>query len=74
MLPRPEASIDEEVWRQAEQLRTENTEVLSEPRAFTRLLTGLRSPRLTRAKLTSHPLFGALAHAPFAAVLERASG
>ncbi|MCP3962880.1 MAG: RecQ family ATP-dependent DNA helicase [bacterium] len=71
--PLPEAAVDDEVWRQASELRAEHAEVLEEPRAFARLLTGLRSPRITRAKLAKHPLFGALAHVPFSAVLERAS-
>ncbi len=72
LLPRPETAIDDDVWRQAAEVRQEHSEVLAEPRAFSRFLTGLSSPRASRARLGRHPLFGALAHVPFASVLERA--
>ncbi len=72
LLPRPDAEIDDDLWKQAEAARAENAEVLTEPRAFTRFLTGLTSPRASRARLGGHPLFGSLAHVPFADVLERA--
>jgi hypothetical protein len=55
-------------------LRRENPDLskaLAGPRAFTRFLTGLSSPRQTRGKLKSHPLFGAFANVPFAEVLRR---
>ncbi len=74
LLPRPEATIDGDLWRRAEEFRAEHPEILAEPRAFTRFLTGLSSPRASRARLGGHPLFGALAHVPFAGVLERATG
>ena len=64
--------IDAEVWRQALALREQRGDVLREPRALTRFLCGLSSPRLSRNKLTSEPLFGALSDVPFAAVLRRA--
>jgi ATP-dependent DNA helicase RecQ len=50
----------------------EAAEVLSEPRRLARFACGLTSPRLTRAKLSRHRLFGCLEEVPFAAVLERA--
>ncbi len=74
LLPRPETSIDDEVWRRAEETRAEHAEILTEPRAFARFLTGLSSPRASRARLGGHPLFGALAHVAFGEVLERARG
>jgi ATP-dependent DNA helicase RecQ len=52
-------------------LRARNPELLSEPRALACLLCGLTSPHLTRARLSRHPLFGALADADFAAVLDQ---
>ena len=70
--PAPEVAIDEDNWREAAELRVERPEVLADPRAFTRLLTGLSSPGLTREKLHRHPLFGRLARVPFQEVLERA--
>ncbi len=69
----PAAALDETVWSEAAALRREQ-EALAEPRAFARFLTGLTSPRLTRAKLSSRPLFGALAQVPFPEVLARAEG
>ncbi len=62
LLPRPQPVIDADVWRRALAL-------LREPRALARFLCGLPSPRLSRSKLTSDPLFGALGHVPFAEVL-----
>jgi ATP-dependent DNA helicase RecQ len=44
-------------------------EALGEPRQAARFLCGLTSPALTRAKLTRHPLFGALEERRFAEVL-----
>jgi ATP-dependent DNA helicase RecQ len=67
------ANIDESLWRQAEALRAEHADLLSEPRSLARLLCGVTSPKLSRAKLTSSPLFGALAHVPFAEVLAAAT-
>ena len=74
LLPRPEAAISGDLWRRAEAARAEHPENLTEPRAFSRFLTGLSSPRASRARLGGHPLFGALAHVAFAEVLERARG
>jgi ATP-dependent DNA helicase RecQ len=74
LLPRPEPVIDAEVWRQAAALRHDRPDVLSEPRALARFLCGLSSPWLSRNKLTSHALFGALEAVPFAEVLRRAEG
>ncbi len=74
LLPRPEATIDDDLWRRAEKVRAEHPETLADPRAFSRFLTGLRSPRASRARLGNHALFGAFQHLPFAEVLERAVG
>ena len=71
---RVSAEIDEELWQKASLLRRDESEVLGEPRAFARFLTGVTSPRLTRRKLSSHALFGCLALVPFERVLERAAG
>lgn len=62
--------LDEVSLRRAANLRGEIKDLAS-PRALARFLTGLPSPRLTRSKLRSHPLFGAFAHVPFAEVLRR---
>jgi ATP-dependent DNA helicase RecQ len=68
----PPAGIPERIWEQALDVRQKERALLGEPRAFARFLTGLTSPRLTRGKLSKHPLFGALADVPFAAVLRKA--
>jgi ATP-dependent DNA helicase RecQ len=43
---------------------------LGSARQLTRFLCGMGSPGLTRARLTRHPLFGALEDRPFAEVLD----
>lgn len=70
--PRPVPTIDEEIWRGMAALVSAHGEVLSEPYAQARFLCGVTSPKLTRAKLSSHDLFGTLAHVPFQDVLSRA--
>ncbi|HEY2295665.1 MAG TPA: ATP-dependent DNA helicase RecQ [Thermoanaerobaculia bacterium] len=70
LFPPAPVHLDEESLRRATALRREIPD-LALPRALARFLTGLPSPRLTRGKLKSHPLFGAFAHVPFADVLRR---
>jgi ATP-dependent DNA helicase RecQ len=70
--PRPQPPMDEAAWRRAVALRREHPDVLGQPRALARLLCGVSSPKLARAKLSSHALFGALADVPFQTVLARA--
>jgi len=72
--PRRVPPIDDQLWRRAEAVREQHVKVLGNPRVMTRWLCGVSSPSLSRAKLTSDPLFGALAGVPFADVLRRASG
>jgi ATP-dependent DNA helicase RecQ len=67
--PRPARTIGPDVQAQAQELRREYPDALGEPRALTRFLCGLPSPRLSQTKLTKHPLFGRLAGVPFAQVL-----
>jgi ATP-dependent DNA helicase RecQ len=71
--PRPTVSMDDTIWHQAALLRREQPDPLIDPRPLARFLCGLTSPKLTRRRLTSHQLFGALAHVPFATVLQRAT-
>ncbi len=56
-------------WPQLEKLRMDHPEALAGPRQAARFFCGLTSPRLTRAKLTRHPLFGSLGEYPFQEVL-----
>ncbi|MFL6197503.1 MAG: hypothetical protein ACJ75H_25170 [Thermoanaerobaculia bacterium] len=62
--------MDEAGLRRAAALRREIPD-LALPRALTRFLTGLPSPRTTRGKLKAHPLFGVFAEVPFVEVLRR---
>jgi ATP-dependent DNA helicase RecQ len=51
------------------QLRAGNAEALGAPRQAARFLAGITSPASTRAKLTRHPLFGALTDRRFLEIL-----
>lgn len=68
LLPRAAVGVDESALAQALPVRAQHPEALGDPRAMARFLCGLASPRLSRARLTSHPLFGVSAHIPFADV------
>ena len=71
--PRRSGRIDDDVWLSVAALRRQHPDVLSHPRVLARLLCGVSSPSLTRAKLTVAPLFGVLAHLPFSEVMDRAA-
>ena len=49
-------------------------EILRAPADITRVLCGISSPAITKAKLTRHELFGACAQIAFATVLEQVRG
>jgi ATP-dependent DNA helicase RecQ len=69
--PRQAPEFPEGLFQRALELRAEFPEILAEPRALSRFLCATTSPRLTRAKLTRHELFGCMAEIPFPRVLER---
>ncbi len=54
-----------------DELRRKHPEALYEPRQAARFLCGLSSPATTRARLSRHPLFGALGTHHFTDVLTR---
>ena len=62
--------LDERVLAEARAVRRE-TPALAEPVAMARWLCGITSPALSKAKLSSHRLFGALAQQPFSQLLAR---
>jgi ATP-dependent DNA helicase RecQ len=64
-------AIEEDVLQRAIALGREQPQVLGHPRALSRFLCGVTSPRATKAKLTGHPLFGAASNVPFADILQR---
>jgi ATP-dependent DNA helicase RecQ len=69
--PRPElAPADRRVLQE---LAREHPRALDEPRQLARFLCGLTSPATTRARVSRHRLFGALAEHPFAEVLRLAA-
>jgi ATP-dependent DNA helicase RecQ len=63
--PRPAPAIDPALREGVRELRREHPDLFGDARALTRFLCGLTSPKLTRAKLGSHPLFGKLDRVPF---------
>jgi ATP-dependent DNA helicase RecQ len=69
--PPIETALDEDALRAA---RDAAGDALATPRRRARFLCGLSSPALTAAKLTRHPLYGALEGRPFAEVLAWCEG
>jgi ATP-dependent DNA helicase RecQ len=64
LAPPPPIEIDEDQWQAALALRRKHSELLQTRQAFARFLCGVRTPALTRGKLTSDRLFGSLSHVP----------
>ncbi|MEZ6116406.1 MAG: ATP-dependent DNA helicase RecQ [Pirellulaceae bacterium] len=67
-----EPTIDDAKWKQIRTVQAENRAQLGTARELARFLVGVTSPATTRRKLTSHPLFGALADVPFATIMRLA--
>ena len=70
--PRRAQTISDALWQEVEIARREHAELLEQPRMLSRFLCGITSPRLSRSKLTSHPLFGSMESVSFKRVLSRA--
>ena len=70
LAPRDEGAITDEILRAGAAL-AEQFAMLRDPIVLTRFLCGISSPALSRAKLGSHQLFGALGEVPFARVRDR---
>lgn len=64
------AEVGSKVWQQAKSLQAEQPEVLGSPTMLARLLCGVSSPKMIRARLRGHSLFGALVDVPFPKVVE----
>jgi ATP-dependent DNA helicase RecQ len=71
--PRKEPLINEQLLDRAFALRRERPEIFAEPATLARFLCGVTSPAFSRARLSSDPLFGALAQVPFPEVKRRLS-
>ncbi|MHB2020659.1 MAG: RecQ family ATP-dependent DNA helicase, partial [Candidatus Xenobia bacterium] len=67
--PRPQIKVAEPTARAYPEVP--DHEALQSPRQQARFLCGISSPQTTRARLTRHRLFGALAEQPFQTVLQR---
>ncbi len=70
--PRREQTISDQLWQQVEVARREHAQLLEQPRMLSRFLCGITSPRLSRSRLTGHPLFGSLESVSFRKVLDKA--
>jgi len=57
--------IDQTIIDEALGLRAEHPQLLSDPVVVARWLCGMTSPAISKAKLTAHPLFGALQQQDF---------
>jgi ATP-dependent DNA helicase RecQ len=64
-----DASIPQELTESLMPFLHEKQADIDSPRTLSRFLCGITSPKLTRAKLTRHPLFGSLAEVPFDQVM-----
>ena len=76
LFQRAHHSIDSELSDEVKEVLQDAAggEYLKQPRALTRFLCGLSSPRISRAKLSRHPLFARLEHIPFQQVMDWAEG
>jgi ATP-dependent DNA helicase RecQ len=69
---RPQPEMTDTLWHQAKQLRDRHPDILDSPSRLARLLCGISSPKLARAKLTKDPLFGAFEKVSYRQVLQQA--
>jgi ATP-dependent DNA helicase RecQ len=71
-MPRPaDFPIEERIVGQARDLRRDYPEALADSLNLARFLCGVTSPALTRARLSSHSLFGILSGVPMHTVRQR---
>jgi ATP-dependent DNA helicase RecQ len=63
--------LDETIFAAALAVQRANLPVLADPVVMARWLCGISSPALSKSKLSSHPLFGALAQQSFPQLRER---
>ena len=64
-------TIPEKVFAQVRELVAQQPAALDSHRSIARMLCGLTSPALTRAKLSRHELFGCCSGIPFADVMQQ---
>jgi hypothetical protein len=69
MPPSGTRAPDRSIIRSAIEARARHSELREEPSVLAKFLCGIRSPRTTRAGLTSHELFGTCRTVPFQSVV-----
>ena len=69
--PADNVAIDETEWAKALEFRADHREPLESNEAFGRFLCGMRTPHLSKHRLTKEPSFGRFAEVPFAEVVRR---
>ncbi|OED39754.1 helicase [Chromatiales bacterium (ex Bugula neritina AB1)] len=69
---RPETVLTAQLREQIAELKAEHSQVLESPVEVARVLCGLSSPRISKAKLQKHPLFGQCERVAYESVLEGA--
>ena len=70
-IPEPKAAeMDAGMLERIQCLVAEHPAALNAPRAIARFLCGIRSPALTRARLTSHASFGVCERIPFDSIMQ----
>ena len=72
LLPAELGTVDEGLWKQILDTWQGQEEPIDDARALARFACGITSPRLTRTRLSRHPLFGCLANVRFEDVHRRA--
>jgi len=72
--PAPSRPLGAKEQAAVDSLRSENHRALAGTRPLARFLAGLSSPATTRARLTRHPLFGALDDVPFSRIVAFVGG
>ena len=68
--PVPEFSLTKKDLERIETVRQEHQKIFSEPRALARFSCGITSPKISRAKLSTHKYFGLMANIRFHQVLK----
>ncbi|MGE0756508.1 MAG: ATP-dependent DNA helicase RecQ [Pirellulaceae bacterium] len=66
---RPPLAVNPQVVHDAAEYLTRQLKKDISPQTVARFLCGISSPQFTRAKVSAHPLFGALSHIPYREVV-----
>lgn len=64
------SNIPADLHIKLENAKTEIKLMFTDPRTLTRFVCGVTSPKISKARLSKHPLFGSFSHIPFKQVLK----